>query len=446
MELLVKPSKSEESLFESLYKKIDTNTAVVGVIGMGYVGLPNIISKAKRGNSVIGFDLDESKVNMVNRGGSYISDVKSEELSNLVLDRKKIFATSDFSLLSNVDVILICVPTPIDEYKQPNLSYIKKASIDILRYAEKGALVILESTTYPSTTEDYIVKNAVARGLNVGEDFFVAYSPERIDPSNKTYNVDNTPRIVGGHTSRCTQLAEKFIGGSVLPVSSTKVAEMSKVYENTFRYVNIALANELTLICNKMGLDPWEVIEASKTKPYGFMPFYPTAGVGGHCIPVDPYYLSWYSKKFNCNAQMIELAGEINNKMSDYAVDRINGILNSEKLTLFGSKIAILGASYKKDISDVRESPIFRLYESLIRMGANITIYDPHVDSIRIKDTIVNIEDIDYNELGNYDVVVLLTAHSDFNYYKIADKSRNIFDTRDGFKEVGRFKGNYYKM
>jgi UDP-N-acetyl-D-glucosamine dehydrogenase len=432
--------------YENLMRKVKSNTAVVGVIGMGYVGLPNMVSKAKKGFPVIGFDVDKSKVDSINNGVSYIDDVDSEELIKYVVSKRKIHATSDFSSLGVSDVIIICVPTPIDEYKQPDLSFIKKATIEIVKHASKGALVILESTTYPSTTEDYLVKYAEARGFNIGEDFFIAYSPERIDPSNKVFNVENTPRVVGGHTDKCTELAKEFIGGNVLGVASTKVAEMSKVYENTFRYVNIALANELALICNKIGIDPWEVIEASKTKPFGFMPFYPTTGVGGHCIPVDPYYLSWYSKKHNYNAGMIEMAGEVNSRMNDYTVDRISRILNESRKTVYGSKIAILGATYKKDISDVREPPIFRLYDSLLQLGADIDVRDPYVKSFKFNDDIVNVQNIDYNKLSRYDIVVLLTDHSQFDYEKIAWRSKAILDTRNAFKDVKTDELNYYKI
>jgi UDP-N-acetyl-D-glucosamine dehydrogenase len=443
--VLTQVKEVKKDLFENLSAKIKHKTAVVGIIGMGYVGLPNMVSKSKNGYQVIGFDVDANKVNMVNDGVSYIEDVRNGELSEAVMKRR-LMATTDFSLLRQADVIIICVPTPIDEYKQPDLSYVKKATIQIVKYAKMGALAILESTTYPSTTEDIIVNALENKGFVIGRDFFVAYSPERIDPSNKIYNVDNTPRIVGGHTIYCTELAKDFIGGNVQIVSSTKVAEMSKVFENTFRYVNIALANELAMICNKMDMDVWEVIDASKTKPYGFMAFYPTAGVGGHCIPVDPYYLSWYAKKYNYNAQMIEMAGDINLRMNDYSIDRIVQILNLEGKTVMNSKIAILGASYKKDIGDVRESPIFRLYDSLNGMGANIDVYDNYVDSFSLNGYTIDVENVEYDKISDYDIVVLLTNHTYFDYSSIAMNANSIFDTRNSFEGVEMFKGRYYKI
>ncbi|WP_235714631.1 nucleotide sugar dehydrogenase [Neobacillus dielmonensis] len=431
--------------YSKLHAKLQTKSAVIGVIGMGYVGLPNMVSKARLGYSVIGFDVDETKVNRINAGQNYISDVQDDILKQLV-NQKKLRATNNFSELRLADVIVICVPTPIDEHKQPDLSYIQNATNTIVLNATEGSLIILESTTYPSTTEEIIVKSLEDRGFEIGEDLFVAYSPERIDPSNEVYTIDNTPRIVGGHTERCTELAQLFIGRNVFPVSSTKAAEMTKVYENTFRFVNIALSNELAVICDKMGLDAWEVIEAANTKPYGFMAFYPSVGIGGHCIPVDPYYLSWYSKKYNYNTQMIEIAGEINDRMNSYSIKKVMQILNLHGKTVKGSKIAILGATYKKDIDDVRESPVFRFYESLEELGADLVVYDPHVESFTLNGEIIRVENVNYDKLGEFDVVVLLTNHTDFDYDRIASNSIIIFDTKNGFKEVESFKGDYYKL
>ncbi|WP_216638010.1 nucleotide sugar dehydrogenase [Bacillus sp. FJAT-29814] len=431
--------------YSQLHAKLQTKSAVIGVIGMGYVGLPTMVSKARVGYSVIGFDVDETKVNRINAGKNYIGDVQDDVLKQLV-NKKKVRATNDFSELRLVDVMVICVPTPIDEHKQPDLSYIQDATDEIVMNATEGSLVILESTTYPSTTEEIIVKSIEDRGFKIGEDFFVAYSPERIDPSNEVYTIENTPRIVGGHTERCTELAQLFIGGNVFPVSSTKAAEMAKVFENTFRFVNIALANELAVICDKMGLDPWEVIEAANTKPYGFMAFYPSVGIGGHCIPVDPYYLSWYSKKYNYNTQIIEVAGDINDRMNSYSIKKIMQILNLQGKTVKGSKIAILGAAYKKDIDDVRESPVFRFYESLEKLGAEIAVYDPHVENFTLEGKIIPVQKMNYDKLGEFDVVALLTDHTDFDYKKIATNANIIFDTKNGFKEVENFKGSYYKL
>ena len=434
--------------YNLLEEKIMFKQAVVGVIGMGYVGLPNMVSKAQKGYSVIGFDLDENKVNLVNQGFSFIEDVPTQELSNLVLTKRKIMATTDFGLLNQADVIMICVPTPIDKYKQPDLSYIKKAVIQIEANIKEGTLIILESTTYPGTTEEHLVTYLENRGHTVGDNIFIAYSPERIDPSNKKFNVDNTPRIVGGHTQRCTSLATEFIGGNVMPVSSTKVAELSKVFENTFRFVNIALSNELTQICEKMDIDVWEVIDASATKPFGFMPFYPSVGIGGHCIPVDPYYLTWYSKLYNVNASLIETAGSINDRMNDFTINKITTILNKNQQALNGSKIAILGASYKKDVADVRESSIFRLIDSLKAANADITIYDPHVTTLNIDGENIPVHDLKYTNLCNYNLVVLLTDHSAFDYLKVFEYSNIILDTRNIFKSspVDLTDDKYYKL
>jgi UDP-N-acetyl-D-glucosamine dehydrogenase len=436
----------QQNYYQNLLAKIKNKTATVGIVGMGYVGLPNIVSKARQGYYVTGFDVNLERVDKVNKGISYISDVESEELKELVINESKVAATTEYSLLANMDVIVICVPTPVDEHKQPNLTYIKTATKGIAENITRGSLVILESTTYPSTTEDIIVKELESKGFAIGEDMFVAYSPERIDPSNKTYNVDNTPRIVGGHTQYCTTLAKEFLGGNVKTVSSTKIAEMAKVYENTFRYINIALANELDIICNKMDIDTWEVIEASGTKPYGFMAFYPTVGIGGHCIPVDPHYLSWYAKKFNYTTQMIQTASVINDSMNDYSVERVSEILNKQGKTLNGSNIAILGAAYKKDVNDVRESPIIRFYQSLKERRAEVTVYDDYVDQIAIKGEDIRVKNIDYQELYHYDIVILLTDHSYFDYEKIAFFSKCIFDTRNAFKNVGTKNGKYYKI
>lgn len=431
--------------FEKLQEKIQNKTASVGVIGMGYVGLPNVVAKAKEGYFVVGFDIDSEKVEQINNGKSYIDDINDEEIEDLVR-KGKVLATSDYSLLSRVDIILICVPTPIDEHKQPDLSYVKQASTQITRHALSGTLVILESTTYPSTTEDIIVNMVSGKGFTIGDDFFIAYSPERIDPANKKFDVVNTPRIVGGHTDNCAELAIQFIGGLATKVSSTKVAEMTKVYENTFRYINIALANELALISDKLDIDAWEVIEAASTKPYGFMPFYPTTGVGGHCIPVDPYYLSWYAKKYDHRMELIDVAGEINDRMNDFTLDKISRILNEKNQSVNNSRIAIIGAAYKKNTSDVRESPVLRLYNALEKLGANMTVYDSYIDSFVLNGAKIDIKDINYQELNRFDLVVILTDHDNLDFKEIAKNSPAILDTKNCLGDNQRYCRLYYKL
>lgn len=432
------------SHFDRLNHKIETKTAIVGVIGLGYVGLPNVVHKASHGYKVIGFDKDEKKVSSVNRGESYIDDVRSSDLADL-LEGGMIRATTDISKLENVDIIIICVPTPIDEFKQPDLKFISSAMSDIAENVSAGSLVILESTTYPGTTEEYVVNKLKEKNFNVGKDIFVSYSPERIDPSNKTYNLRNTPRVIGGHTTECGILSEKFIDGQTHVVESTQVAEMSKVFENTFRFVNIALANELALISDKMGIDVWEVINAAKTKPFGFMPFYPTSGIGGHCIPVDPYYLTYKVKEFKVPTKLIDSAGEINDQMNEYTVNKLMRILNDLDITMNNSKIAILGATYKKDSSDVRESPIYNLLNELEEYKATVTIFDPYVTSVKTNSKEYKIKGLDYEELDMYDVVIILTDHSYFNLNKIKKNSKVVFDTKNalGKKQI---KGLYYKL
>jgi UDP-N-acetyl-D-glucosamine dehydrogenase len=432
---MITASVVQNHYFESLYSDIKDRKARVGIIGLGYIGLPNAISKAKKGFDVIGFDINEKRVSMVNQRISYIEDVSNEELREVV-DTNKFYATNDFSKIKDVDVVLICVPTPIDEYKQPNLSYVQSSIETISIYIQKGSLVVLESTTYPSTTEEIIVKQLERVGFKIGEDMFVAYSPERVDPSNKTFNIDNTPRLVGGVTDKCTQLACELYGPLTIPVSSPKVAEMAKVFENTFRFVNIALVNELALICDKMEMDVWEVIESANTKPYGFMAFYPSAGIGGHCIPVDPHYLSWKSKKFHMNTRMIEVADEINTQMMDYLIGKMVRVLNQHGKSLKGSNVYILGAAYKKDVGDVRESAVIRLYEELKTYETNITVCDPYVKEFKTENETVTVEDIDYQKIEESDIVVLLTNHSVFDYEKISKHANIILDTKNAFKHI----------
>lgn len=413
--------------FQALKSKLQHETAKMGVVGLGYVGLPNAVAKAKGGYRVTGFEVDAAKAEQINRGTSYISDVPSRELSDAVR-QGRLTATTDFRELDDIDVVFISVPTPVDAYKQPDLSYVERAAESVAAHISSGTLVILESTTYPETTEEIVVPALRAKDFTVGEDVFVAYSPERIDPGNKQFNVENTPRIVGGMTLQCTELACLAIGTHTFAVSSPKVAELAKIHENTFRYVNIALANELTLICEKMGIDVWEVIDAAATKPYGFTPFYPSAGVGGHCIPIDPYYLTYKSRRYGVRTRLSELAGEINDYMPEYALRRIVELLNRQGKAVAGSRIALMGAAYKRDIADTRESSVYRIYSGLKKMDADLAIFDPYVSEIVVGGERIDVAPPDYERINTADLVVILTDHTQVAYDQIA---QIILDTRN---------------
>lgn len=434
--------------FEELLYKIENQKAVIGVVGLGYVGLPLAVEKAKAGYKVIGFDVQESKVEQVNQGINYIGDVVDVDLKEMV-DSGLLIAESNYKKISDVDAVAICVPTPLDIYQQPDTSYVRSSVSEIAKYAKKGTLVVLESTTYPGTTEEIIKKSLEDKGFTVGEDIFIAYSPERIDPGNKNYNTKNTPKVVGGITSNCTKVAaamyRNVLDGDVHEVSSPAIAEMEKIFENTFRHINIALANEMAILCEKMGIDVWEVIDAAKTKPYGFMAFYPGPGLGGHCIPIDPFYLTWKAREYNYHTRLIELAGEINNSMPDYVINRVMQILNDEGIALRGSNIVLLGISYKKDIDDVRESPSLKLVELLMQHGANIITSDSNVESFRVAGQVMKPVELTDEIIENADLVILATDHSTFDYQNIANKSKVIFDTRNAFKNVER-PNRYIKL
>lgn len=440
---------SENKLAEQLLEKLNNKTAVIGVVGLGYVGLPLAVEKAKAGYSVIGFDIQDSRVMQVNNGENYIGDVVDDELKELV-EEEKLQATADYSLIQKVDTVAICVPTPLDIYKQPNTSYVESSANEIAKYAHEGMLVVLESTTYPGTTEEILKTTLEKSGLVCGEDFFIAYSPERVDPGNKQFNTKNTPKVVGGITDNCTKVAaamyENVLEGTVHKVSSPAVAEMEKILENTFRNINIALVNEMAILCNKMGIDVWEVIDAASTKPYGFMPFYPGPGLGGHCIPIDPWYLTWKAREYNYHTRLIEVAGEINNDMPDYVVKRIMEILNLEGKPLKGSKILVLGVAYKKDISDVRESPVFPILDRLEEAGVSWKTVDPYVDELQYQNSIVYPEKVVTSELlDKADLVLIATNHSDFDYNMILESGSPILDTRNSYEETV-IKDKYYKL
>lgn len=436
------------SLADELMQKLETKTATIGVVGLGYVGLPLAVEKAKAGYNVIGFDVQEEKVNKVNSGENYIGDVLPADLEELVKSGK-LKATSDYSFIKEVDTLAICVPTPLDIYKQPNMKYVESSVKAIAQNFTKGTLVVLESTTYPGTTEELIKPILEESGLVCGEDFFLAYSPERIDPGNKDFNTKNTPKVVGGMTPTCTKVAATMyravLDGDVHEVSSPAVAEMEKILENTFRNINIALANEMAILCDKMGIDVWEVINAAATKPYGFMPFYPGPGLGGHCIPIDPWYLTWKAREYNYHTKLIEVAGEINDGMPDFVVGRIAELLNDYEKSMKNAKIAVLGIAYKKDIDDYRESPVLPILSLLKEAGAKWTVVDPFVKKFKLNGEIKEAIELSEEIIQSADIVLIATNHTTFDYDMILNKSKLILDTRNSYSYKISNK-NYYKL
>lgn len=434
--------------YEQLLNKIEKKEAVIGVVGLGYVGLPLAVEKAKAGFKVIGFDIQQSRVDQVNSGINYIGDVVDEDLHEMV-KQGYLQATTDYARIAEVDAVAIAVPTPLDEHHQPDTSYVESSANEIAKYAHEGMLVVLESTTYPGTTEEIVKPALEKKGLVVGETVFVAYSPERVDPGNKVFKTKNTPKVVGGVTEKCTKVASALyrsvLEGDVHEVSSPAVAEMEKIFENTFRHINIALANEMAILCERMGIDVWEVIEAAKTKPYGFMAFYPGPGLGGHCIPIDPFYLTWKAREYNYHTRLIELAGEINNAMPEYVIHRTMHILNEEGKALRGSKVTVLGVAYKKDIDDVRESPVLKIVELLEQHGAEFTVVDPYVPSFRACNRVIETVALTPELLQQSDIVLITTDHSTFDYEMIAQNSPVIFDTRNALKDVEK-PNKYVKL
>jgi UDP-N-acetyl-D-glucosamine dehydrogenase len=419
-----------------LEEKIASRRARVGIVGLGYVGLPLAVEFAKAGFSVTGIDLHAGKTARVNAGDSYVGDISSSVLSKLVQEGK-LRATTDFAAVRDLDTINICVPTPLRKTKDPDMSYIVSSCEEILKYLHPGMLIILESTTYPGTTEELLLPMFEKSGLRVGQDFFLCFSPERVDPGNPKYQTSNIPKVVGGSTAACTEMGRLFYAqalASVVPVSSTQVAEMVKLLENTFRMINIGLVNEMALMCDRMGINVWEVIDAAATKPFGFMPFYPGPGLGGHCIPIDPFYLSWKTKQAGIEARFIELAGYINGQMPHFVVDKIQNALNDAGKPVKGSHIHILGVAYKKDIEDLRESPALDVMLLLKRRGACLTYSDPYVAQLQL----------DGEELqaqpealaGEADCTAIITDHSSFDYPLLAARSRLIVDTRNALKNL----------
>jgi len=420
---------------EILAEKITNRTARVGIIGLGYVGLPLAMEFAKAGFPVTGIDVQESKVAQLNRGESYIQDVPGEILRPLV-ESKKFQATTDFSVVRTLDTINIAVPTPLRKTKDPDMSFIVSACQETAKYFGPGKLVILESTTYPGTTDELVLPMLETAGMKVGEQFFLCFSPERVDPGNPKFHTLNIPKVVGGITPACTKLGALFYSQAlekVVPVSSTSVAEMVKLLENTFRMINIGLVNEMALMCDRMGINVWEVIDAAATKPFGFMPFYPGPGLGGHCIPIDPFYLSWKTKQAGIEARFIELAGYINGQMPHFVVDKIQNALNEHRKPVKGSHIHILGVAYKREIDDVRESPALDIILLLERRGARVTYSDPYVPKVRLDGHELVSENV--NEMvAEADCVVVVTDHGSFDYAGIAESAKLIVDTRNAFK------------
>jgi len=435
-------------LYKTLEKKIKNRTAVVGVIGMGYVGLPLAVELGRENFKVIGIDINSHRVNRINSGKSDIDDVKDKDLKPLVKSGN-IKATTNFAVLKKVDCVTICVPTPLSKTKDPDVSYILAGVSEVQKYLHPGQLVILESTTYPGSTEELILPMLEETGLEVGKDFFLAFSPERVDPGNKKYSTKNTPRVVGGITPQCTKIAKLFYEQTLtdaVPVSSTKSAEMVKLLENTFRSVNIGLVNEVALMCDRLKIDVWEIIDAANTKPFGFMPFYPGPGLGGHCIPIDPHYLSWKLKSLNYYARFIELAGDINSHMPEYVVERINRALNQKKKSLKGSKVLVLGVAYKRDIKDVRESPALDVIKLLQNGGAQVKYNDPHVFSIRMDDSVMKSVRLTKKILLGSDCVVVLADHSAYDYEFIVRNAQLVMDTRNATKYVKKNREKIVKL
>jgi len=425
----------------SLIEKINSRKIVVGVIGLGYVGLPLAVEKANAGFRTIGFDIQKNKVDMVNKGENYIGDVVTTELAELV-DKGLFSATTDFEQVAGLDFIAICVPTPLDEHQQPDISHVKDSSVEIARYLKKGAIVVLESTTYPGATEE-LVKPILEEGsgLVCGTDFYLGFSPERVDPGNLIYNTKNTPKVVGAIGEDALEVIAHMyrtvLDGDVFEASSPVVAEMEKLLENTYRNVNIALVNELALLCDKMGINVWEVIDAANTKPYGFQAFYPGPGVGGHCIPLDPYYLSWKAREYDFHTTMIDAAANINDRMPEYCADRISRILNREKKALNGSKVLLLGVAYKQEIDDYRESPALDVLYELEKRGASVDYYDPYVAEYTYRgQSKTRVEDIRSEALKQYDIIAITTAHKKISYEPIASAGIPILDTKNAMKHI----------
>lgn len=431
---------------EGLLEKIEKKEARLGVVGLGYVGLPLVIEMARAGFQVTGIDVSEQKVATLRNGESYVEDVPSRAVAELI-ERGSFHPTTSFNVLAELDTVNICVPTPLRKTRDPDVSYIVAAVNEISPRLHRGQLIILESTTYPGTTEELILPKLEETGLKVGESFFLAFSPERVDPGNADWTTRNIPKVVGGVTPNCTRVAEGLYRSAletVVPVSSTRVAEMVKLLENTYRSVNIGLVNELALMCENMGIDVWEVIDAAATKPFGFMPFYPGPGLGGHCIPIDPFYLSWKARLSGFEARFIELAGQINASMPYHVVNRVTDALNSLGKAVKGSRVLMLGVAYKADIDDTRESPALDIMTVLMDRGSDVLYHDPYVPHLKLDHTTLESQAFDERLLEEVDCVLITTAHSTVDYDLVFRKSRLIVDTRNALK--GRKSEKLYRL
>ena len=433
--------KEKNKMKQELLKKIEEKSIVVGVVGLGYVGLPLAVEKAKAGFKTIGFDVQDEKVKLVNEGHNYIGDVVDSDLKELV-ENKMLTATTDFSFVKDVDFVAICVPTPLDAHQQPDISYVKSSTEAISKYLTKGTMVVLESTTYPGTTEE-LIKPILEEGsgLKCGEDFYLGFSPERVDPGNLIYKTKNTPKVVGAIGKDATEVIATMyravLEGDVYEVSSPAIAEMEKILENTYRNINIGLVNELTMLCNKLGISMWEVVDAAKTKPYGFQAFYPGPGLGGHCIPLDPYYLSWKAREYGFHTSMIESSMMINDQMPEYCVERASKILNRHAKAMNGAKVLVVGVAYKQDIDDYRESPALRVIEVLKREMANVEFYDPWISEYKYKgEKHQGLKEISPEIIASYDLIMITAAHTNVDYDMIQKNAVAIFDTKNVMKNI----------
>lgn len=431
---------------EELIAKIQSKTLTMGVCGLGYVGLPLAVDKALHGFKTVGFDVQKEKVDLVNAGKNYIGDVVNADLEALVKSGM-LRATTDFGFVKDVDFIAICVPTPLDKHQQPDISYVRDSAIAISKHLTKGSIVVLESTTYPGTTEE-LLRPILEKGsgLKCGEDFYLGFSPERIDPGNRTYKTSNTPKVVGAVGADAVEVIamvyRAILEGDVTTVSSPAVAEMEKILENTYRNVNIGLINELAILCDRMGIDIWEVIDAARTKPYGFQAFYPGPGLGGHCIPLDPYYLSWKAREYGFHTSMIEASMMVNDRMPEYTVERAGKILNRYKKALNGSKVLVLGAAYKQDINDYRESPAVRVMAEFRKTGARVDYYDPYVPKYRDEGTwYKSIPALTEEAVRGFDLVCVATAHTNVDYEMVCNCGVPVFDCKNVCKAV-KNRGN----
>jgi UDP-N-acetyl-D-glucosamine dehydrogenase len=429
------------ALAAALLEKIQSRRARTGIVGLGYVGLPLAVELARTGFHATGIDLDQRKIQALNEGRSYIPDVATADVMALT-QSGKLDATTDFSIVKELDTINICVPTPLRKTKDPDMSYIVSAVEAIAKHLHKGMLIVLESTTYPGTTDEVVQPLLEATGLKAGVDFFLAFSPERVDPGNPTFQTHNVPKVVGGLTPECSMLAGALYGtaiATIVPVSSTRVAEMVKLLENTFRAVNIGLVNELALMCDRMNIDVWEVVDAAKTKPFGFMAFYPGPGLGGHCIPIDPFYLSWKAKQSGFDPRFIELAGHINGGMPHYVVDKVADALNTRRKSINGSNILVAGVAYKRDIDDMRESPALDVMGLLHAKGANVSYADPYVPEVHGREWSgrydIKAVALTRGSIGQYDCVVIVTDHKAFDYDAIVAEADVVVDTRNAIKQ-----------